>query len=359
MLFGIPIIVQKTDAARNKGGEASSAAGAPARPNLPAALSSEQAANLPKLDGNPIHIDPGNIPSAAARLYVGNLHFSLTEADIKSVFEPFGAILSVDLHREPGTLKSKGYAFVQFINTDVAEKAIEHMNGFELAGRNIKVNHVNSARASGAVPSTSNGSEGNIPGNTLNQNVSDSNDISGAGATLTSSFDEGGGGEYFCDSCISLKAARLTYTFSSFVIGGLTASSRAALMEKLARIDRQSEVSNAANANLSTEQNRPSTIPPQAKSRGVQLKNMFNPEEETERGWELELAEDIKEECQQKYGKVDGIKVDTNSMGEVYIRFFDVEGAQKAVQGLNGRFFGGRSISATFISEGFLVSMLS
>jgi RNA-binding protein 23/39 len=129
-------------------------------------------------------------------------------------------------------------------------------------------------------------------------------------------------------------------------------------MEKLARIDRQSEVSDAANANLSTEQSRPSTIP-QAKSRGVHLKNMFNPEEETERGWEVELAEDIKEECQQKYGKVDAIKVDINSMGEVYIRFADVEGAQKAVQGLNGRFFGGRSISAAFISEGFLVSMLS
>jgi len=198
VLFGIPIIVQKTDAARNKGGEASSAAGAPARPNLPAALSalsSEQAANLPKLDGNPIHIDPGNIPSVAARLYVGNLHFSLTEADIKSVFEPFGAILSVDLHREPGTLKSKGFAFVQFINTDVAGKAIEHMNGFELAGRNIKVNHVNSARASGTVPSTSSGSEGDVLANASNQIVSDSNDISGAGATLTSSFDEGGGGE--------------------------------------------------------------------------------------------------------------------------------------------------------------------
>lgn len=199
VVFGIPIIVQKTDAARNKGGEASSAAGAPARPNLPAALStlsSEQTANLPKLDGNPIHIDL-NIPSVAARLYVGNLHFSLTEADIKSVFEPFGAILSVDLHREPGTLKSKGFAFVQFINTDVAEKAIEHMNGFELAGRNIKVNHVNSARASGAVPSTSSESETNVTANPSNQNNSDINDPSGAGATLTSSFDEGGGGELF------------------------------------------------------------------------------------------------------------------------------------------------------------------
>lgn len=199
MLYGIPIIVQKTDAARNKGGDASSSAtgSGPARPNLPTAVplvSSEQAANLPKLDGNPIHIDPGNIPSVAARLYVGNLHFSLTEADIKSVFEPFGTILSVDLHREPGTLKSKGFAFVQFINTDVAEKAIEHMNGFELAGRSIKVNHVNSAKASGAVSSTTGGND--TDGTPAKVGATEGVDNSGADATLTSSFDEGGGGKY-------------------------------------------------------------------------------------------------------------------------------------------------------------------
>lgn len=129
-------------------------------------------------------------------------------------------------------------------------------------------------------------------------------------------------------------------------------------MEKLARIDRQTEVSNTVNAGVSTEQNRPSNIP-QAKSRGVLLKNMFNPEEETERGWDIELAEDIKEECAQKYGAVDAIKVDVNSLGEVYMRFKDFEGAQKAVEGLNGRFFGGRSISATFVGEGFLVPMLN
>ena len=168
-------------------------------------------------------------------------------------------------------------------------KAIEHMNGFELAGRPIKVGQVNSSR-SGV-------------------------DMSGSMATETSSFDEGGG-------------------------GGLDATSRAALMEKLARSDQ------ASSSRGAVEQQRPSSIP-QTSSKGILLKNMFNPEEETERGWDNDLADDIKEECEAKYGKVNAIKVDADSMGEVWIRFADTHGAKKALNGLNGRFFGGRSISAS------------
>ena len=91
---------------------------------------------MPTVNGEPIHVDPATATSS--RLYVGSLHFSLTEEDIKAVFEPFGAIIAVDLHREPGTLKSKGFAFVQFVNATSAEKAIQHMNGFDLAEDRLK-----------------------------------------------------------------------------------------------------------------------------------------------------------------------------------------------------------------------------
>jgi len=49
------------------------------------------------------------------RLYVGSLHFNLTEADIKQVFEPFGELEFVDLHKDSVTGRSKGYAFVQYV----------------------------------------------------------------------------------------------------------------------------------------------------------------------------------------------------------------------------------------------------
>lgn len=37
--------------------------------------------------------------------------------------------------------------------------------------------------------------------------------------------------------------------------------------------------------------------------------------------------------------------------GEIYVKFDSIESAQKAIQSLNGRFFGGRSVSAAFISN--------
>lgn len=89
------------------------------------------------------------------RLYVGSLHFNLTEGDIKQVFEPFGELEFVDLHRDPMTGRSKGYAFVQCVllstskvmkvhklfyrykKSEDARMALEQMEGFELAGRQV------------------------------------------------------------------------------------------------------------------------------------------------------------------------------------------------------------------------------
>ena len=47
---------------------------------------------------------------------MGSLHFNLTESDIRQVFEPFGELEFVDLHRDPVTGRSKGYAFVQWVS---------------------------------------------------------------------------------------------------------------------------------------------------------------------------------------------------------------------------------------------------
>jgi RNA-binding protein 23/39 len=56
-----------------------------------------------------------SLTSSGIRLYVGSLHFNLSETDIKQVFEPFGELEFVDLHRDPMTGRSKGYAFVQSV----------------------------------------------------------------------------------------------------------------------------------------------------------------------------------------------------------------------------------------------------
>jgi RNA-binding protein 39 len=70
------------------------------------------------------------------------LHFNLTESDIRQVFEPFGDLEFVDLHKDPTTGRSKGYAFVQYKRSEDAKMALEQMEGFELAGRTVRVNPV-------------------------------------------------------------------------------------------------------------------------------------------------------------------------------------------------------------------------
>lgn len=60
----------------------------------------------------------------------------------------------------------------------------------------------------------------------------------------------------------------------------------------------------------------------------------------------------MKSEVESKYGKLRQIKVDKMSAGEVYMEFGEgARFADMAVQGLNGRYFGGRTLRAEFISE--------
>ena len=48
-------------------------------------------------------------------MYVGNIHFSITESDLQNVFEPFGELDFVQLQKEEGG-RSRGYGFVQYVN---------------------------------------------------------------------------------------------------------------------------------------------------------------------------------------------------------------------------------------------------
>ncbi|KAE8234324.1 hypothetical protein CF326_g625 [Tilletia indica] len=325
VLFGIPILIQPSDASRNRTDSGTN--DVIFRPNLPGAglpILNPSLIGLPGavMPGMPIHLGLGPAPTndvnnmaqnvnTAARLYVGSLHFKLTAEEVKTVFDPFGEVEYVDLHREPGTGKSKGFAFVQFRNPPDAQKALAQMDGFVLAGRPIRVGNVN-ARGSGG-----GGNIGPSATSTNTMTLGARND-GGQEAQALSSFDEGGGGR-------------------------LDASARAALMQKLARVP-------VPEQSRPAEQQRPASIPA-AMSKTLQLTNMFDPAEETERDWDKDLAEDVKAECERQYGPVERIHVERESLGDIYVKFNDVQSASRALQGLNGRFFGGKSIGATFISE--------
>lgn len=84
-LMGIPIIAQLTEAEKNRQARTTEGSG---------------------------HGNSSSVPFH--RLYVGNIHFSITETDLENIFEPFGELEFVQLQKEDQG-RSKGYGFVQSV----------------------------------------------------------------------------------------------------------------------------------------------------------------------------------------------------------------------------------------------------
>ncbi len=73
-------------------------------------------------------------------IFVGNLNYSITEDDIREIFEEYGELSSVKLITDKFTSKSKGFAFVEMADDSEAKKAIEELNGADVEGRSMVVN---------------------------------------------------------------------------------------------------------------------------------------------------------------------------------------------------------------------------
>lgn len=271
IVMGLPIKVQLTEAERNR-------------------VHSGDLLNLPPGVTAP--------PGGPMQLYVGSLHFQLTEEEIKQVFEPFGELEFVDLHRDPATGRSKGYCFIQYRRPEDARMALEQMDGFELAGRTLRVNTVHEK----GMAIATGGSMG----------------IRGSG-NQAESLDEGG--------------------------GNLNAVSRQALMQKLARVPDPQVILPVSAPKIDIKSQE---------TRCVLLTNAFDPSEETEPDWDKALLDDVKAECESRFGKVERIVIEKDSKGEIYIQFEDLKSAKSALSNLNGRWFGGHQISASYISDAIM-----
>lgn len=114
-LLGVPIQIQQSHAEKNRvgGTDASGMAVAYSRPSAPS--------------------------RGPMKLYVGSLHYNITEDMLRGIFEPFGKLDDIKLIRDPQTNRSQGYGFVTYNNGDDARKALDQLNGFDLAGRAMKV----------------------------------------------------------------------------------------------------------------------------------------------------------------------------------------------------------------------------
>lgn len=74
------------------------------------------------------------------KLFVGNLSWDASDADLKDAFSKFGEITEAVVLRDRDSNRSKGFGFVTFANAADAQNAIAEMNGKEFMGRNLTVN---------------------------------------------------------------------------------------------------------------------------------------------------------------------------------------------------------------------------
>ncbi|KAE8293607.1 RNA-binding protein 39 RNA-binding motif protein 39 [Larimichthys crocea] len=282
-LLGVPIIVQASQVMAEK--------------NRAAAAAN----NLQKGSSGPM------------RLYVGSLHFNITEEMLRGIFEPFGKIEGIQLMMDSETGRSKGYGFISFADAECAKKALEQLNGFELAGRPMKVGHVTERSDSSTASSFLDNDELERTGIDLGTT---------GRLQLMARLAEGTGLK------IPPAAQQALQMTGSIPFGNIAAPAAVPAPAP-------SQALNLPSQPLATH--------------CLQLSNLFNPQAENDPSWAIEIQDDVIEECN-KHGGIVHIYVDKNSaQGNVYVKCPSIPAAMATVNALHGRWFAGKMITAAYV----------
>src|SRR5208283_251816 len=73
------------------------------------------------------------------KLFVGNLSFKISEAELESLFGQYGTVVSCSIPTDRDTGRKRGFAFIEMSNQAEAEAAIKGLNGRDVDGRQLSV----------------------------------------------------------------------------------------------------------------------------------------------------------------------------------------------------------------------------
>ncbi len=76
----------------------------------------------------------------SSNLYVGNLTFDTTSADLETLFGQHGSVTKAQVITDRDTGRSRGFGFVEMSSSDEATAAIDALNGHNVDGRDLTVN---------------------------------------------------------------------------------------------------------------------------------------------------------------------------------------------------------------------------
>lgn len=326
---------------------------------------------------------PSNMPQAQAiiesylleaqqyhRIYIASVHPDLTESDLKCVFEAFGKIRTCRLPRDTTRAgKHKGYAFIEYENSQSASDAVSAMNLFDLGGQYIRVGravtppNVNLGPTTTApMPTATAVAAAAITAKITAldaANQSYINDPSVIALQVSSPFIVQPGTIVSVPVFTSVPMVTATITLPDVVLGTMPPATPVSDPVLVTSSSNSPEKllphSNEDDIGISQE-----IQSQQSESSIVVLHNMVDKEDIDD-----DLEDEIREECG-KYGEVLGVVVkieqrqpDSKDTGDtedeeitdsvkIFVEFSSVSASSKAISSLNGRFFAGRQIIAEF-----------
>ncbi len=77
------------------------------------------------------------------KLYIGNIPFTTTEDELRTIFEAHGAVSSVNVITDRETGRARGFAFVEMDEASAADDAMRALDGSDMGGRSLRVNEAN------------------------------------------------------------------------------------------------------------------------------------------------------------------------------------------------------------------------
>ena len=267
-------------------------------------------------------------PGQPGTLRVSGLHPSLTDGDVRAVFEPFGPVTHVAMN--PGGVV--GDAEVTYASGATAAAAMQQLNGLDLAGTALRVTlavGVMAPAAAGGVATAAG------PGAAAQQQ--------GFALASAGELDDEGEGIKLDSRSRAALMAKLAGNAGQAMVAAIDPRTGLPITAASALAPSGPALPAAA---MPTMQGRLGPASPIA-TECLLLKNMFDAASETEPDWWIDIGQEVKEECS-RFGPVRHVFVDKHSAGFVYLKFETVAASAAAQQALHTRWFAGRMIAAEF-----------
>lgn len=335
------------------------------------------------------------------RIYVASIHPELEESDLRSVFEAFGKIVNCQMDRDAVSRRHRGYAFIEYEVLQSATDAIASMNMFDLGGQFLRVgkaitppnthyemasnkfgpssNHGSAlpaaaAVAAAAVTSKIMAQEAAKPSSFRNPAL-----LAASGMTSAMMGASAGIGSFMPPPGIVVPPAAVMAADQPGVVTGATLAQQSTYHHQQATIaapanakptpaiqqmlgeDALLQVQNGKQQSLSQQEGNVNIsgssqrhlmmqkLMRKETSRVMVLRNMVQADEIDD-----DLEGEVTEECG-KHGPVERVIIYQEKQSEeehapiivkIFVEFTSAEGCERAVESLDGRWFGGNKISA-------------